>query len=69
MANEFGDAYAGVVLNDLVLPAVGNRTAKQALAAGVAPRDVWVALCAESDVPPERWYGVGRPKPGSGFDS
>ena len=69
MVNEFGDAYARVVQNDLVLPSVGNRTAQQALAAGVPPREVWLALCAETDVPRERWYGVGRPKPGAGFDS
>ena len=28
-----------------------------------APREVWLALCAETDVPPERRYGVGRLEP------
>lgn len=63
MANEFGSAYAAVVLNDLVLPALGNRTGEQALSAGVAPREVWLALCIETDVPRERRHGVGLPKP------
>ncbi len=65
MAAEFGSAYAAVVQADLVLTALDNRTAAQALAAGVAPRAVWLALCAETDVPRERWYGVGLPKPAS----
>lgn len=63
MATEYGDAYARVVLNDLVLTALGNRTGEQALGAGVPPRDVWLAICAETDVPRERWHGVGLPKP------
>ncbi|AMB58952.1 DUF3046 domain-containing protein [Microterricola viridarii] len=65
MATEYGSAYAAVVQADLVLTALGNRTAAQALAAGVPPREVWLALCAETDVPRERWYGVGLPKPAS----
>ncbi|HCU77696.1 MAG TPA: DUF3046 domain-containing protein, partial [Microbacterium sp.] len=31
--------------------------------AGVPPRDVWLALCAETDVPAQRRYGVGRLEP------
>ncbi|RZS57652.1 DUF3046 family protein [Microcella putealis] len=48
-------------MRDLVLGDVGNRTAEQALDAGLAPRDVWFALCAATDVPRDRWYGAGRP--------
>jgi hypothetical protein len=50
---------------DLVLTAVGGRTAAQAMEAGVPPREVWLALCAETDVPESRRHGVGRlePKP------
>ncbi|MEO6309206.1 MAG: DUF3046 domain-containing protein [Leifsonia sp.] len=62
MTNEHGAAYAAVVVNDLVLPALDNRTAAVALAAGTPPREVWLALCAEMDVPRERWHGAGRPK-------
>ena len=50
-------------MRDLVISALGERTADEALAAGLAPRDVWLALCAVMDVPRERWYGAGRPEP------
>ncbi|WP_173922144.1 DUF3046 domain-containing protein [Agromyces sp. Marseille-P2726] len=63
--HEFGPAYGGVVVNDLVLERVGGRTAREALAAGVPPRDVWLALCEATDVPPERRHGVGRREPGA----
>lgn len=59
---EFG-ARASMLTTDLVLEALGNRTAAEALEAGLAPRDIWVALCAETDVPPDRRYGVGRLEP------
>ncbi|OZB80847.1 MAG: hypothetical protein B7X41_17410 [Microbacterium sp. 14-71-5] len=48
---------------DLVLSAVGGRTAAQAMEAGVPPRDVWLALCAEMDVPESHRYGAGRLEP------
>jgi hypothetical protein len=51
---------AGSVVTDLVLTQVGGRTAAEAIDAGVPPRDVWLALCEELDVPAERRYGVGR---------
>ncbi|WP_426183610.1 DUF3046 domain-containing protein [Microbacterium sp. TWP3-1-2b2] len=59
---EFG-ARASALTTDLVLDALGNRTAAEALEAGLAPREIWLALCAETDVPPERRYGVGRLEP------
>ncbi|WP_295790328.1 DUF3046 domain-containing protein [uncultured Microbacterium sp.] len=62
VSDEFG-ARGGSLLTDLVLSAVGGRTGADALAAGVAPRDVWLALCAETDVPENRRYGVGRREP------
>lgn len=60
--DEFG-GRSTALMNDLVLGAVGNRTASEALAAGVPPREIWLALCADTDVPPERRYGVGRLEP------
>ena len=60
--DEFG-ARASTLTADLVLDALGNRTAAEALDAGVAPREIWLALCAETDVPAERRYGVGRLEP------
>ena len=61
---EFGAGYGNVVVNDLVLAAVGDRTAREALAAGVPPRDVWLALCEATDVPLARRHGAGRREPG-----
>lgn len=62
VSDEFG-ARAGSLVADLVLSQFGDRTAEQALAAGIPPREVWLALCAETDVPPERRYGAGRLEP------
>ena len=63
VADEFGAASASSLLRDLVLGALDYRTGAQALAEGVPPRDVWVALCSEMDVPESRRYGVGRIDP------
>lgn len=60
--DEFG-ARSIALLSDLVLSGVGGRTATEALDAGVPPREIWLALCAETDVPSERRYGVGRLEP------
>lgn len=61
---EFGPGYGSVVVNDLVLPGLGGRTGAEALADGVPPRDVWLAICHETDVPESRRHGAGRPVPG-----
>ncbi|WP_336645289.1 DUF3046 domain-containing protein [Microbacterium sp. USHLN186] len=58
---EFG-ARAESLTHDLVLGGLG-RTAREALDAGVPPREIWLALCDEADVPPARRYGVGRLDP------
>lgn len=63
LADEFGEAYGRSLVRDLVLTPLGERTADEALDAGLAPREVWLALCAATDVPRERWYGAGRPEP------
>ncbi|WP_295010805.1 DUF3046 domain-containing protein [uncultured Microbacterium sp.] len=59
---EFG-VRGGALVDDLILPAVGDRTAAQAIEAGVPPREVWLALCVEADVPEVRRHGVGRIEP------
>lgn len=51
------------VLNDLVLTPFAGRTAKEALAAGVPPREIWFALCDEMEVPENRRHGAGRLEP------
>lgn len=61
LRDEFGDGYGRVLTRDLVLNSLGGRTADQALAGGIPARDVWLALCAETDVPRSRWYGAGLP--------
>ncbi|UGT42379.1 DUF3046 domain-containing protein [Nocardia yamanashiensis] len=51
---EFGTARGDALLADHVLPSIG-KTGAAAIEAGVDPRDVWRALCAEFDVPQSRW--------------
>jgi hypothetical protein len=60
LKDEFGEGYGRVLTRDLVLGPLGG-TADQALASGVPAREVWLALCAETDVPPNRRHGVGLP--------
>jgi hypothetical protein len=43
-----------------VLGELGDLTADQAIEKGLPTRDVWLALCRASDVPENRWYGVGQ---------
>ncbi|KHK96165.1 signal transduction histidine kinase [Microbacterium mangrovi] len=59
---EFG-ARAASLVTDLGLTGVGGRTAREALDAGVPPREVWMALCEETDVPLSRRHGAGRQEP------
>jgi len=54
MADEFGAVRAGSISSDHVFSALDGRTVEQALEAGVDPRDVWRAVCAEFEVPAER---------------
>jgi hypothetical protein len=62
MGDEFGESYGRTLAHDLVL---GGEVAEQAIAKGVGAREIWLALCRASDVPENRWYGVGQrmPKP------
>jgi hypothetical protein len=43
------------------MSALGGRTAVEALEAGVPPREVWLALCDDMDVPEERRHGRDLP--------
>ncbi|MGW0633993.1 DUF3046 domain-containing protein [Nocardia salmonicida] len=54
MHTEFGVARADAMLTDHVIPQLGH-TGAVAIDKGVDPRDVWRALCADFDVPPNRW--------------
>ncbi|ACZ22236.1 hypothetical protein Sked_23210 [Sanguibacter keddieii DSM 10542] len=53
----FGRAYGRTLADDQVLTALGDRTAAQAVEAGVEPRVVWHALCDAMDVPDARRWG------------
>ena len=63
VADEFGVEYGRALTHDLVLGELGGRTAVEALAAGIPAREVWLALCSETDVPKSHWYGAGKPAP------
>ncbi|RKR74488.1 DUF3046 domain-containing protein [Frondihabitans australicus] len=63
VVDEFGEGYGRVVTHDVVLAKLGNQTADEAIAHGVPPRDVWLALCEVENVPLSRRHGVGLPKP------
>jgi len=52
---QFGQVRGGSLLVDHVLTGFGGRTAAQAIEDGVEPREVWRALCADFDVPRDRW--------------
>ena len=60
MANEFGAAYAAVLLRDLVLIELGDLTGQKALDAGIDPREVWQSICKAQNVPKERWHGLNK---------
>lgn len=62
VADEFG-ARGDFVMRDLALGSLDHRTAAEALSQGVAEREVWLALCHETDVPMERRHGAGRLDP------
>jgi len=59
---EFGGRASSLV-SDLVLTQLAGRTAAEALDAGLPPRDIWLALCTETEVPIERRHGAGRLEP------
>ena len=60
MDYEFGAGYARVLAGDLVLGSLGNMTALEELEDGVAPKDVWLAVCETQDIPEVRRLGPDR---------
>jgi hypothetical protein len=63
MGLVFGPVYAKSLARDLVMGSLGGLTAEAALAAGVAPGEVWVALCDAMEVPESRRWAHREPKP------
>jgi hypothetical protein len=57
MNDEFGPSYAAVLLKDLVLQPLADRTGQQCIDQGEDPKSVWLAICAAEGVPKERWQG------------
>jgi hypothetical protein len=54
---EFGPAQGRALVRDHVLASLRHRTAAQAIEAGEPLREVWLAMCTDLDVPPERHWG------------
>lgn len=50
VAEAFGDSYASSLCKQLALNNLDSLTADEALERGIAPRDVWHALCDQMDV-------------------
>ena len=57
MKDEFGAGYAQVLLDDLVLGVLGDKTGRKLISEGVDPRLIWQAICEVQGVPRERWHG------------
>ena len=60
MTDEFGEAYAQVLLRDLALTDLGDKTGEVAIASGENPKDVWFAICKTVGVPKDRWHGLNK---------
>lgn len=59
----FSPSYARSLGADVIMSALGSRTAVEALADGFPPGDVWEALCDVMEIPPEqRWKRDHRAK-------
>lgn len=61
MDDEFGAGYAPTLARSHSIHALGSRTVMQALEDGLAPGEVWAALCDDLGVPPERRFGLDHP--------
>jgi flagellar biosynthesis regulator FlaF len=60
MEQEFGGAYGRSVAASHVIHAMDDRTATEAIEAGEPVRRVWLALCEDLQVPPERRFVADR---------
>ena len=61
VTGEFGGPHGQMLVRELVLFELGNRTAERALADGEPVRDVWIAMCDALDVPASRRWGQDKP--------
>lgn len=51
MEEQFGSSYAHSVARDQVIGRLGERTVTEALASGVNPKQVWLAVCEHFEIP------------------
>ena len=58
MIAHFGSVRASSVASDHVFTGLGDRTADQALAAGIDARQVWFAMCDAFDIPDALRWGL-----------
>jgi len=63
MEQEFGGPYGRTVASSHVIHALADRTATEAIEAGEPVRQVWLALCDDLQVPPERRFVADRSTP------
>jgi hypothetical protein len=52
MASALGPAYARTWADQYVMSELGGRTAREALDAGVPPKEVWRAVWSALELPP-----------------
>ena len=57
LLEEFGEQFSQVVLRDTRLLKFDDKTPDELLAAGLAPKEIWFAICDQLAVPRERWHG------------
>ena len=60
--DEFGKAFAAVVLADTRLTASSDKTPLELISEGEDPKDVWLTLCLHLGIPKERWHGKPKTK-------
>ncbi len=53
--SEFGASRGEMLMREHCLGELGGRTGNAAVEGGVDPKEVWRAMCAEFDVPRDRW--------------
>jgi hypothetical protein len=58
MQAHFGPVRASSVAKDHVFGVLGDRSADEALAAGIDARQIWFAVCDAFDVPESLRYGL-----------
>jgi hypothetical protein len=51
MRAQFGPSYADAVARDQVIRGLGERSAMDALDAGIDPKQVWLAVCEHFELP------------------